>query len=144
MTAVFRALASTLMLAALAVPAAAADEALDKAVEAVIDDWTGTLIAKDYDTWIGYWTDDGMLMPPGHPPVVGHAALLAYAKDDFAGAGTFSFSDWSIEAGGQLAVVTNDIEWGGEDYKQVIVLRNEDGAWKVHIVMFNRGVAGKP
>ena len=35
------------------------------------------------------------------------------------------------------------LKWGNQDYNQVIVLRNEDGAWKVRIVMFNAGVAGQ-
>ncbi|WP_421723261.1 YybH family protein [Bauldia sp.] len=136
MTHCFRSAAFAVVFVGLAAPAVADDST----VEAVIDQWTQNLVVKDYDSWVGYWTADGLLLPPDHPPVTGHDAILAYAKDDFASAGDFSFSDWTIEAGGRLAVVTNDIKWGDQPYKQVIVLRHADDAWKVHIVMFNTGV----
>lgn len=115
-------------------------EALPKAIEDVINEWTERLVARDFDAWINYWTADAMLLPPDAPPAVGKDAILALGKG-FPHASSFSFSDWSVEAAANLAVVTNTIKWGDQDYKQVIVLRNEGGAWKVRIVMFNAGVA---
>ena len=129
-------------LAAGALPAEAASSFTEaEAVKAAIQAWTEALARRDFAGWIGFWTDDAVLMPPGHPRVEGHAALEAYAREDFPPTETFAFSDWRIEGQGDLAVVTNDIEWAGDVLKQVIVLRHVAGAWKVQIVMFNAGVA---
>ena len=117
-------------------------EPLLKAVEYFINEWTEKLIAKDFDAWIGHWSADAMLIRPGVPPFTGRDAILAQAEN-LPSASAFSFSDWSVEAAGNLAVVTNTLKWGDQNFNQVIVLRNEDGAWKVRIAMFNSADAGQ-
>lgn len=112
-----------------------------EAVQATMEAWTEALARRDFANWLTYWTDDAVLMPPGHPRAEGHAALEAYAREDFPPTKTFAFSDWRIEGHGDLAVVTNDIEWAGDVLKQVVVLRRVEGAWKIQIVMFNAGVS---
>ena len=111
-------------------------EPLLKAVEDFINDWTEKLIAKDFDAWIGCWTADAMLMQPGVPPFIGRRRFPSPSSPAF-------FSDWSVEAAGNLAVVTNTLKWGDQNFNQVIVLRNEDGAWKVRIAIFNSADAGQ-
>ena len=112
-----------------------------EAVQNVMQDWTKALARQDFTRWVGYWTEDAVLMAPGHPRIEGHAALEAYAKKDFPPSESFTFSDWRIEGQGDLAVVTNNIEWAGDVLKQVVVLRRVSGEWKIQIVMFNAGVA---
>ena len=58
-------------------------------------------------------------------------------KDHYASADSFAFSDWRFEAIGDLAAVTNKVVWGGERFKQVIVLRTADGAWSVEAVVLD-------
>jgi ketosteroid isomerase-like protein len=128
-------------LVANASPAHSAEPFADApAIQNMIEEWTDALAQQNFPLWITYWTDDAVLMPPGHPRVLGLEAIDAYGRTDFPRTDAFSFSDWRIEGQGDLAVVTNNIEWDDQTLKQVVVLRRVAGQWKVHIVMFNAGV----
>ena len=111
-------------------------------IESTIKNWTQALVNENYETWINYWTEDAMLLPPGHATLKGHAEILSFVRDSFARVDTFSFSDWRIEGQGDLAVVVNHILWGDTALKQMIALRHWNGEWKVQLVMINSGVAG--
>lgn len=51
------------------------------------------------------WAADGMLMPPHHPPVRGHAAMAEYFDGIFAERRlTFTFTDSVITVAGDLAI----------------------------------------
>lgn len=112
-----------------------------EAVKATVVAWTQALLDKKYGTWITYWTEDALLMPPAHPTLVGRDQILSYARKSFPAADNFSFSDWRIEGRGDLVVVTNHILWGESRFKQMIALRQDGDDWKVQLVMYNAGLA---
>ena len=117
------------------------------AIKHMMTDWTDCLIGGDWAHWQTYWADDGVLMPPGHGRVVGHAQLVDYASLTFGTIGGYAFRDWTVEGDGSLAVVTNTIDvYDGPDRSgapsasnnQMLLLRkNADGNWRVHKVIFN-------
>lgn len=109
----------------------------DARLEAFVEDWSKALIAGDFEDWTGYWADDGVLIVPDEPTVTGRAAILAYIKAHYASAKSFTFSDWRFETIGDLAAVTNKVGWGNDRFKQVIVLRETDGAWAVNAVVLD-------
>lgn len=112
-----------------------------EAVKATVIAWTQALLDKKYGTWITYWTEDALLMPPGHATLEGRDQILAFARESFPPAESFSFSDWRVEGRGDLVVVTNHILWGQSRFKQMMSLRRENDDWKVQLVMYNAGVA---
>lgn len=112
-----------------------------EAVKATIVAWTQALIDEKYGTWITFWTEDALLMPPGHAALEGRDQILSYAREKFPHANNFSFSDWHVEGRGDLVVVTNHIVWGESRFKQMLALRRENDEWRIQTVMFNAGVA---
>lgn len=114
----------------------------DAALEAFVENWSKALIARDFESWTGYWADDAVMILPGEPTVTGRAEILAYIKTHYASADTFTFSDWRFETIGDLAAVTNKVVWGKDRFKQVIVLRKTDGAWAVEAVVLDPEMTG--
>ncbi len=110
---------------------------VDAALEAFVEDWSKALVAKDFKSWTGYWADDAVLIVPGAPTVTGRSDILAFIKTRYASADSFTFSDWRFETIGDLAAVTNKVVWGNDRFKQVIVLRETDGAWAVEAVVLD-------
>lgn len=116
-------------------------------VRDAIDGWNRSLEAADYDAWSTFWTEDGMIMPPGHPRVVGRQDMEAFLRDGFGDVRTIQLTDWTIEGSGDLAVVTTSVTWHTESAvgkepvgtaKQMIELRkNSDGRWQIKTVIFN-------
>ncbi len=78
-----------------------------------------------------------MLIVPDEPTVTGRAAILAYIKTHYAAADSFTFSDWRFDTMGDLAVVTNQVVWGSDRFKQVIILREMEGGWLVEAVVLD-------
>ena len=112
-------------------------------VRDAIDSWTRCLEAADYDAWATYWAEDGVLMPPGHPRVVGRAAIEAYVREHFVSGEGLTLSNWDLRVDGGLAVTATDASWStaaGQEgkLKQVMVLRSaDDGRWVRQIVIYN-------
>jgi ketosteroid isomerase-like protein len=87
-------------------------------------------------------------MPPGHPRVVGHDALIGFIRKNFGNVQSVTLSDWKVIGEGGLAVVTTNVEWSAEaenqlseSMKQMLVLsKDADGKWLVKAVIFNTGV----
>jgi len=117
------------------------------AIKDVVETWTHALVAQDFDNWVTYWAEDGVLMPPDHDRVVGHSQLLAYMEANFMELESITFSDWNVVGRDDLAIVANSFivtpksarrSGMPEVGKQIIVLRtNDDGRWLVHSVIFN-------
>jgi uncharacterized protein (TIGR02246 family) len=105
--------------------------------------------SADIDSWISLWTDNGIQMPPGSPPVRGKeeirkrnkAVLLRFTFDlsirnDEIGAG----DDWAFARGTYKATLTS--KEGGKrtqvDGKYLTIFqRQSDGSWKIHRDIFN-------
>ena len=134
-------------------PQKTVDEAADTA--AINDIWTeysASLNAGDLERWLSLWTEDGVQMPPGEPPVVGKDHIRTRNKrvlDQF----TFDLSVNNEEVGvaGDLAfargtyTATLTPEQGGEavviDGKYMTILaRQTDGSWKIRRDIFNSNV----
>jgi uncharacterized protein (TIGR02246 family) len=61
--------------------------------------------AGDIHGILACWTPTGVLLPPHHPAVHGHAAIAAYFSSVFAVRRlTFTFSEFAIESSGDVAV----------------------------------------
>ena len=115
----------------------------EAAVVRSIETFGRFLTQGDLASWAGYWAEDGVLMPPGHPRVIGRANIEAYVRGHFGNAETMDLSNWDIHIEGDLAVVTTDVTWrtsaGGEGtLKQLMVLRRaSDDRWVRQKVIYN-------
>jgi len=124
-------------------------EADQAAIKDMFKASTDALVAGNLDEWATYWTDDGVLMPPGHPSVTGRAELVDYVRGNLSNLDEYTQSNWTIEGSGDLAVVTTDLLWtfksgDGSDKpttekgKQIVVTqKGADGMWKAQKVIYN-------
>jgi uncharacterized protein (TIGR02246 family) len=128
-------------------------EAVSAAVDTIWQEYAATLNAGDIDAWVELWTDDGVQMPPGEPPVVGKERIRARNQ---AVSDRFVFDmrsidnqelrvagDWAYARGTYAASLTP--RQGGEpidiDGKYMSILRRQpDGSWKIHRDIFNSNV----
>ena len=113
-------------------------------IRSLIESWTTALVTDRMSDWASHWWEDGLLLPPNHPRVVGRSNILHYATHIFYRCSGFRFSEWSFAGQGDLAVVTNQIELDttGEDgplavvFNQIIVLRRDaEQAWRIKAVI---------
>ena len=122
------------------------------AVNDIWDQYSSSLNSGDIDLWMSLWTDNGVQMPPGEPPVIGKDQIRARNKavlDQF----TFNMGitneevgvagDWAFARGTYKATLTPQQE--GEatfvDGKYMTILeRQPDGGWKIHLDIFNSNV----
>jgi uncharacterized protein (TIGR02246 family) len=123
-----------------------------EALAAVNEVWTqysSSFSAGDIDRWLSLWTDDGVQMPPGSPPIAGKEQIRRRNKaalDRF----TFEMSitneevrtagDWAFSRGIYKATLTP--KSGGKttliDGKYMTILqRQADGSWKIYRDIFN-------
>jgi ketosteroid isomerase-like protein len=120
------------------------------AIKDLFRDATRALIDGDLDAWVTYWAEDGVMMPPNHPSVRGHAQLIEYVRANMANLAYFEQPNWTIEGRDGLAVVSSDMQWtfkqAGSDSpigppvmgKQVVVLlKDTRGSWKAQTVIYN-------
>lgn len=120
----------------------------EAAVVQSIETFGRMLVEGDIDGWSEYWAEDGVLMPPGHPRVVGRADIVAYDRGQFGGVKSMNLSNWDVDVEGDLAVVTSDATWQDADgkrgtLKQLMALRRQpDGRWIRKTVIFNFDRAG--
>ena len=117
------------------------DNSTAKTIRSTIEKWTQSLADGNYESWIGFWTEDAMLMPPNHATLNGRDEIMSYARANLAAPDTFSFKDWRIEGQGDYAVVANHILWGRSDIKQMIALTRQADGWKIQMVMFSPDAA---
>ena len=129
---------------ALGAKALPADEI--EGIQKFIESWTTEFVTDRLSDWATRWSEDGLLMPPGDPRVVGRSNILHYATHNFYRCSGFRLSEWSITGADELAVVANRIELNaaGEDgpsaasFNQMILLRRDaEQAWCVQAVIFS-------
>ena len=53
------------------------DAGVTAAVNDVWEQYSASLNAGDLERWLSLWTEDGVQMPPGEPPVVGKERIRA-------------------------------------------------------------------
>lgn len=125
------------------------------AVNEIWRDYSATLEAGDLEGWLALWTEDGVQMPPGEPPVVGkdqirarnQAALDAYDFEmSITNREVRVADDWAYSRGVYEATLTPRA--GGDpvpiDGKFMTILRRQpDGSWRIHRDIFNSNVGGE-
>ena len=115
------------------------------------DDIAATL-ARDADALTALWDDDGVLLQPGTPPIVGKAAFHDFAKQAFAKSPSVKVVKYvpdirDIQVAGNVAY-----EWGYFDAAQKnsdqqapqsmrakllrVMKRQQDGSWKFTRIMW--------
>ncbi len=142
----------TVLLAGCSPRRGADSQAVTAAVNAISTRYSSTLNAGDLDSWLALWTDDGIQLPPGEPPVVGKDQIRARNKgvlDKFTvnlsvtNAEVGVAGDWAFDRGTYTATLTP--KGGGRalpiDGKYLTILKRQpDGSWKIHRDIFNSNV----
>src|SRR2546422_4810248 len=105
----------TVLLAGCSPRRGADSQAVTAAVNAISTRYSSTLNAGDLDSWLSLWTDDGIQLPPGEPPVVGKDQIRARNKgvlDKFTvnlsvtNAEVGVAGDWAFDRGTYTATLT--------------------------------------
>lgn len=104
---------------------------------------TDALVQGNLDVWSDFWTEDAILMPPGHRSVTGLPKLVEFARGSLADLKALTQSDWTFEGRGDLAVVSTEMTWTYKDGttkngKQVVaLLKDGNSVWKAQKAIFN-------
>jgi len=127
--------------------ASAEDDA--KAILALEQEIFAAEIAGDLDGWLGYFTDEVLLMPPNEPALRGKEAVRAWAAPFY---GQFDLHEETdereVEVVGDWGYIRANWIWtltpkgGGEATtdagKSIWILRRQtDGSWKVAQAIWN-------
>jgi uncharacterized protein (TIGR02246 family) len=112
----------------------------DAAIEAVTERWALAYAKGDLEAISQMYTEDAKLLPEGSGAVVGRAAILKYFEKNLRPTlpATLSFSHYEIYGNGQVATSVSELEIRDPDGrlktrgKQIIVLLNQGGQWKIH------------
>ena len=115
-------------------------------------------MAFDVDSLLALWTDDGVLMAPGHGPVSGRAQLRQFyeqQKDALGNTETLSYEEQWQEVRivddyayqwGQIQSRTRAGQSKVENTKVVnalrILKRDQDGSWRVARAIYNEARTG--
>lgn len=103
-----------------------------------IESWARSVSEQDWTSFVRYWDDNAVLMPPGRPSIKGPANIEAFVRQDVGPVGDFAFSNWRFDCAGDLDVVTTDFDAGTVAGKHVIVLHRRRGAsWAIKTVIYN-------
>ena len=139
----------TLLLAGCSPRRGADSQTVTAAVNAISTRYSSALNAGDLDSWLSLWTDDGIQLPPGEPPVVGKDQIRARNQgllDEFTvnlsstSAEVGVAGDWAFDRGAYTATLTP--KGGGRtipiDGKYLTILKRQpDGSWKIYRDIFN-------
>ena len=116
------------------------------AIEALFPIVAERFLAGDFAGWASVYAEDGMVMPPNGPTVVGRANLQAFGES-FPKVTHLSFSDIGVQVQGDLAVgwcgfrmtiVGDDGVEVNDTGKQLVAFEKQgDGSWKATRAMFN-------
>ena len=105
--------------------------------------------ASNVDGCSAVWASDGVLMPPHHPAVSGHQAIVQYFRDLFSRSRfRFTFTSSQIHLAGDTAlerVTYTAIMWLADDRAPIedvgkglhVYARQPDGSWKLTYDIWN-------
>jgi len=118
--------------------------AIDRAaIAATSAELLAAVNASSDDRCSALWAADGVLMPPHHPTVQGHEAIVQYFRDLFSRTRcSFTFTSSDIRVAGDIAlerVTYTATIWSGGDARPVeeagkgvhVYARQPDGSWKL-------------
>jgi len=125
-----------------------------KAIEIVIEELTDAYKARDWDAFAGYFTDDGIWMPPGVAPLRGKNAWWSFVQQWWDSSRVMDLgvtteelvviNDWAIERHTEYQVTTfgESAEPASLYFKGIwIFRRQEDGSWKISQYIWNENTA---
>ena len=133
------------------------DEADIEAIRGVINQVTKAYVARDPETFVGYFTDDAVCLPPNRPPIIGKDAWRSLLQGMFERSTVADFKgsseeivvtgDWAIEWHNESAVTTP--RENGESRqvfnKGVWVFRRQtNGSWRIARYIWNASPAPEP
>jgi uncharacterized protein (TIGR02246 family) len=113
-------------------------------------------MAFDVNALLDLWTDDAVLLPPRHEPIVGKAALRRFIeekKEQHANYDMLAYNEeWNeVMVSGEYAYQWGTVsfrmrpptgsEIGGAVHAVRILKREEDGSWRVARAMWNEAPA---
>lgn len=140
-------LAGTVMLNACS-PSTEADDA---AIRATNKAWMEAIVAKDAKAIAAIYAEDGQLLPPNAPKVVGRAALEKNWAEFTAIPGmtlTFETETFVFAKSGDLAVEVGTYKFGAGDMtdsgKSVVTWTKRNGKWFVLTDMFSSDQPAPP
>jgi uncharacterized protein (TIGR02246 family) len=108
--------------------------------------------ASDAERCAAVWAADGVLMPPHHPAVHGHQAIVQYFRRLFSRSRfRFTFTSSHIQLAGDTAlerVTYTAFIWPKDDVSSVedvgkglhVYRRQQDGSWKLTYDIWNAHV----
>lgn len=128
----------------------------EEGIRQMARDYEAAVTAGDFEGFLGFFTEDAILYPPGEPPLVGGDALRAWAEpffERFDMTETLSYEglkladDWGV--GWYRYTLTTTPKEGGEgtteEGKGVGILRRQaDGSWKWSLSAWNRNEPPPP
>jgi uncharacterized protein (TIGR02246 family) len=118
----------------------------DPALDKLAKEFVVAFNAKDAAKVAGFYADDAVLMPPGHPLVKGRAAIQAYYADEFKKAdlvlqlrptASAITGSSAYEAGTTLVVVKVGGSSMKEAGKYLVVYKQVGSDWKLAYDIFN-------
>ena len=121
-----------------------------EAIEIVIEDLTNAYIDRNWDAFAGYFTDDGIWMPPGVAPLRGKDAWWSFVQPWWDSSTVMDIgvtteelvviNDWAIERHTEYQLTTfgESAEPASLYFKGIwIFRRQEDGSWKIAQYIWN-------
>jgi uncharacterized protein (TIGR02246 family) len=125
-------------------------DADDRAIRTVIDEMTNAYVARDWDAFTSFFTDDGIWMPPGFAPLSGKDAWWSFVRPWWDSSRVIDIGvtiedlnvigDWAIERHTEFQVTSSgdNSEPVSFYFKGVwIFRRQQDGSWKIAQYIWN-------
>lgn len=141
---------SVLLAVAIAMPRVQGAEDIQSQIESANAEFMRAYAAGNAVKLAARYTEDGQLLPPGMPPVTGHAAIEAYWKASFeAGAAKAILSTTEVEQHGDTAIETGNAEildaQGNrlDAAKYIVIWKRVGGVWKMHRDIFNSNLPSR-
>jgi uncharacterized protein (TIGR02246 family) len=114
-------------------------------------------MAMDVNSLLDLWTDDAVLLPPRHEPVVGKAALRKFLQDRKEQYVNYDLLAYNEEWNEVMVTGDYAYQWGTVSYRMkpptgseiagaahaVRVLKHEEDAWRVLRAIWNEGPRGQ-
>ena len=132
-------------------------EADEEAIRTVDGQMVAAISAGDLDRWLGFFTEDAIMMPPNAPAVVGKEAIREFVSDLMAStdfAVSHDLGKVEVSRGGDLAYVSYayKLTLKGPEGKPVtdsgkdisVLKKQPDGTWKVVIDIWNSDLPAAP
>jgi len=127
-----------------------------KAIESVIEELTNAYVARDWDAFTDFFSDDGVWMPPGMAPLRGKDAWWSFVQPWWDGSNVIDIGvtteelvvidDWAIERHTEYQITTfgDSAEPASLYFKGVWIFRRQDnGAWKIAQYIWNENTPPK-